>query len=67
MKLFAINFLISLLWTLLTGVLSVGNLFMGFLLGYLALLPPSVVQCCLNTREDPVKCMPARCGWGSTT
>ncbi len=37
MQLFAVNFLISLLWALLTGSLSVGNLFVGFLLGYLAL------------------------------
>lgn len=37
MQLFAVNVLISLLWTLLTGILSVGNLFIGFLLGYLAL------------------------------
>ena len=37
MDLFIYNILISLLWALLTGQLSVGNLATGFLLGYLAL------------------------------
>jgi len=43
MDLFIYNVLISLLWTLLTGEVSVGNLAMGFMLGYaaLALLYPS--------------------------
>ena len=46
MQLFAVNFLISLLWGLLTGSLSVGNLFVGFLLGYLALflMNPSATE-----------------------
>lgn len=37
MDLFIYNILISLLWTLLTGEVSVGNLTLGFVLGYLAL------------------------------
>jgi multicomponent Na+:H+ antiporter subunit E len=46
MQLFAVNFLIALLWALLTGNLSVGNLFVGFLLGYLALflMNPSATE-----------------------
>jgi multicomponent Na+:H+ antiporter subunit E len=37
MQLFVTNVLISLLWALLTGKVSVGNLTFGFLLGYFAL------------------------------
>ncbi len=38
MELFIYNLLISLLWTLLTGKVSVGNLGLGFALGYIALV-----------------------------
>lgn len=43
MQLFIYNILISLLWALLTGKVSVGNLALGFVLGYfsLTLLYPS--------------------------
>lgn len=37
MDLFIYNILISMLWALLTGKVSVGNLAIGFLLGYIAL------------------------------
>jgi multicomponent Na+:H+ antiporter subunit E len=37
MELFVYNVLISLLWALLTGQVSVGNLTLGFVLGYFAL------------------------------
>ncbi|VGO17333.1 Na(+)/H(+) antiporter subunit E [Pontiella desulfatans] len=37
MQLFVTNVLISLLWALLTGKVSVGNLAVGFVLGYVAL------------------------------
>ena len=37
MDLFVYNVLISLLWALLTGKVSAGNLFLGFVLGYFAL------------------------------
>ena len=37
MELFVYNVLISLLWALLTGKVSAGNLLLGFLLGYFAL------------------------------
>jgi multicomponent Na+:H+ antiporter subunit E len=37
MELFVYNVLISLLWALLTGKVSVGNLLLGFVLGYFAL------------------------------
>ena len=37
MQLFVTNVLISLLWALLTGKLTVGNLVLGFLLGYVSL------------------------------
>jgi multicomponent Na+:H+ antiporter subunit E len=38
MDLFVYNVLLSLLWALLTGNVSVGNLSLGFLLGYFALV-----------------------------
>ncbi|WP_372846264.1 Na+/H+ antiporter subunit E [Pontiella sp.] len=38
MQLFVTNVLISLLWALLTGKVSVGNLAIGFALGYVALV-----------------------------
>ena len=38
MQLFVTNVLISLLWALLTGKVSVGNLLLGFVLGYVALV-----------------------------
>ena len=38
MELFIYNILIALLWALLTGKVSVGNLAIGFLLGYVALV-----------------------------
>ncbi len=38
MDLFIYNILISLLWALLTGEVSVGNLTLGFVLGYAALV-----------------------------
>lgn len=37
MELFIYNILISLLWALLTGSVSIGNLTIGFVLGYFAL------------------------------
>lgn len=37
MQLFVYNVLISMLWSLLTGKVSVGNLSLGFFLGYIAL------------------------------
>ena len=37
MQLFVVNVLISMLWALLTGKVSVGNLTLGFVLGYFAL------------------------------
>ncbi|MEA2067861.1 MAG: Na+/H+ antiporter subunit E [Verrucomicrobiota bacterium] len=37
MELFVYNILIALLWALLTGKVSVGNLALGFVLGYFAL------------------------------
>jgi multicomponent Na+:H+ antiporter subunit E len=37
MELFIYNILISMLWALLTGSVSIGNLSVGFLLGYFAL------------------------------
>jgi multicomponent Na+:H+ antiporter subunit E len=37
MELFIYNILISMLWALLTGNVSIGNLTIGFLLGYFAL------------------------------
>ena len=37
MELFIYNILISMLWALLTGNVSIGNLTLGFLLGYFAL------------------------------
>lgn len=37
MNLFIYNILISMLWALLTGKVSVGNLTLGFILGYFAL------------------------------
>ena len=38
MDLFIYNILLSLLWALLTGEVSVGSLATGFMLGYLALV-----------------------------
>jgi multicomponent Na+:H+ antiporter subunit E len=38
MQLFVTNVLISMLWALLTGRVTVGNLALGFLLGYVALV-----------------------------
>lgn len=38
MQLFVTNVLISLLWALLTGRVTVGNLALGFVLGYVALV-----------------------------
>ncbi len=38
MGLFIYNVLISLLWTLLTGKVSIGNSVLGFVLGYVALI-----------------------------
>ena len=37
MRLFVVNVLISMLWALLTGRVTVGNLALGFVLGYVAL------------------------------
>ncbi len=37
MQLFVVNVLISMLWALLTGKVTVGNLTLGFVLGYIAL------------------------------
>jgi multicomponent Na+:H+ antiporter subunit E len=44
MQMFITNILLSLLWTLLTGKVSVGNMALGFLLGYgaLWLLHPTI-------------------------